>query len=190
MNKCFGIGLILVSSSANMAVAGTKVSIETSMGNIVVELEDEKAPVTVANFLSYVDSGFYTGTIFHRVIDGFMIQGGGFTTDVRRKQTKASIPLEAGLSNTRGTIAMARSQNPNSASSQFFINLVDNTQLDTYGGGYAVFGQVVSGMETVDSIGKVKTRRARGQQNLPVVPVQIQSITRLPDGPAIQNHEK
>ena len=183
MNNWFTAVLMIGLCGSGTALAGTKVSIETSMGNIIVELEDEKAPVTVTNFLSYVDSGFYTNTIFHRVIDGFMIQGGGFTTDVRRKQGNPPIQLEAGLSNTRGAIAMARSQSPNSASSQFFINLVDNTNLDTYGGGYAVFGRVIGGMETVDAIGKVRTKRARGQANLPVKTVKIQSISRLPEDP-------
>ncbi len=134
-----------------------KVLIKTSLGDITVELDAVKAPKSVENFLQYVKDGFYDGTIFHRVIDGFMIQGGGFTPDLRQKPTRASIQNEAknGLSNRRGTIAMARTPDPNSATAQFFINVVDNRNLDyvnddTYG--YAVFGTVVSGMDVVDRI--------------------------------------
>ena len=127
MKTKFVLLLIAVFSFCANAIAGTKVQIKTSHGNIIVELDEEKAPITSKNFLAYVDSGFYTNTVFHRVIDGFMIQGGGFTKDMLKKETKAPIKLEAknGLSNTTGTIAMARTRDPNSATSQFFIN-VDN----------------------------------------------------------------
>lgn len=159
--------------------AGTVVKIETSVGDIVVELEDEKAPLTVSNFLHYVDTGFYSDTIFHRVISNFMIQGGGFTKAMTRKPTSAPIQLEAGLSNKRGSVAMARTAQPNSASSQFYINVVDNLPLDTYNGGYAVFGTVINGMDTVDKIAGVKTKREKGQKNVPVEDIVIQSISRV-----------
>ena len=130
--------------SNGQATEKQKVQIDTSMGNIVVEL-DSRTPITTQNFLSYVDKGYYTGTIFHRVIAGFMIQGGGMTEDLEKKKPDAPIALEVGkgLSNVRGTIAMARTNNPTSATSQFFINVNDNKRLDTTGGGYAVFGKVV-----------------------------------------------
>ena len=141
-----------------------RVLVETNMGNFELELEPDKAPKSVANFLEYVNSGFYNGTIFHRVIDGFMIQGGGFTPDYERKPTNAPIPNEAdnGLKNLTGTIAMARTMEPHSATAQFFINVKDNDFLDhtsktPRGWGYAVFGKVVKGMEVVDTIRKVKT---------------------------------
>ena len=134
---------------------------KTTSGDFEVELNREKAPVTVSNFLRYVEEGFYDGAIFHRVIPGFMIQGGGFTADGVQKETRDPIILESdnGLSNLKGTIAMARTIDPDSATSQFFINLVDNTGLDRGSSslGYAVFGEVVSGMETVEAIGSVAT---------------------------------
>src|SRR5262245_23668027 len=131
------------------------VLMETSMGNIKIELDEEKAPISVKNFLSYVDDKFYDGTIFHRVIEGFMIQGGGFA-DNKEKPTKAPIRNEAknGLLNKRGTIAMARTNDPNSATSQFYINHQDNTGLD---GGYAVFGKVIDGLDVLDKIASVRT---------------------------------
>ena len=140
--------------------ASPHVLIKTSLGDITVELDAEKAPKSVENFLQYVKDGFYDGTIFHRVIDNFMIQGGGFTPDLRQKPTRPSIPNEAknGLSNKRGTLAMARTPDPNSATAQFFINLVDNRNLDYVSDeraetwGYAVFGKVISGMDVVDQI--------------------------------------
>jgi peptidyl-prolyl cis-trans isomerase A (cyclophilin A) len=138
-----------------------KVLIESSMGDITLELDGERAPKTVENFLSYVREGFYEGTIFHRVIPDFMIQGGGFTTDGKQKKARAPIRLESGngLSNMRGTIAMARTSNPDSATSQFFINVVDNTMLDKSPGnpGYTVFGKVIEGMDAVDKIRNAKT---------------------------------
>jgi len=157
--------------------ASTKVRISTSKGDIVVELNPAKAPVTCANFLKYVDSKFYDGTIFHRVIKGFMIQCGGMTADMRPKQTNPPIINEAknGLKNTRGTLAMARTSDPDSATSQFFINHGDNDFLD-YGvrdEGYAVFGKVVEGMDVVDAIATVKT----GAGDVPVETVLIKSIS-------------
>lgn len=152
--------------SAN-AADNPRVKLTTSKGDIVLELDEAKAPVTVKNFISYVNSGFYNGTIFHRVISNFMIQGGGYTKDFQKKATNAPIKNEAnnGLSNVRGTIAMARTSDPNSATAQFFINVVDNKFLDyrsatMRGWGYAVFGKVIEGMKVVDTIRKVKTGAA------------------------------
>jgi peptidyl-prolyl cis-trans isomerase A (cyclophilin A) len=158
------------------------VVIETSMGNITVELDPAKAPITVENYLKYVDAGFYDGTIFHRVMPDFMIQGGGMLPNMKEKDTNPPIKLEAknGLSNKRGTIAMARTSDPNSATSQFFINHADNENLDTYGGGYAVFGRVTEGMDVVDKIAQVRTTNKGPHQNVPVEPVTIKSIKRLP----------
>jgi peptidyl-prolyl cis-trans isomerase A (cyclophilin A) len=160
-----------------------KVKLATSMGDIVLELDKELAPKTVDNFLQYVRAGHFEGTIFHRVIEDFMIQGGGFKFDMSEKQTRAPIVLESGngLSNTRGTIAMARTGNPNSATSQFFINVRDNVMLDKAqardGNGYAVFGKVLTGMEVVDSIRAVPTRSVGMHQNVPVTPVIIKKAT-------------
>lgn len=161
----------------------TKVTMETSVGTITLELDGEKAPETVSNFVKYANDGFYDGTIFHRVIDGFMIQGGGFTRDMNQKPTRESIRNEAmnGLKNRRGTIAMARTMVPDSATSQFFINLVDNDFLDftaptAQGYGYAVFGEVTDGMEVVDSIAKVKTGFAGPHQNVPEEAIVIRKV--------------
>ena len=157
-----------------------KVKLQTTKGTIVLELDDEKAPETVQNFIDYVKSGHYDGTIFHRVIDGFMIQGGGFTKDMNQKETRAPIRNEAanGLRNKRGTIAMARTMVVDSATSQFFINLVDNDFLDftaptTQGYGYAVFGKVTDGMDVVDAIAKVKTGYHGLHQNVPEETIEI-----------------
>jgi peptidyl-prolyl cis-trans isomerase A (cyclophilin A) len=149
--------------------ANPKVAIETSLGSIVVELYADKTPLTVKNFLQYVKDKHYDGLIFHRVIGGFMVQGGGVTADFAPRQVRAPIQLEAGrgLSNVRGTLAMARTADPNSATSQFFFNLVDNQRLDDYGGGYAVFGKVIKGMDVVDAIAKVRTKPQAGNQNAP-----------------------
>jgi peptidyl-prolyl cis-trans isomerase A (cyclophilin A) len=160
------------------------VVIKTSKGEIRVELDEARAPITVRNFLAYTDAGFYDGTIFHRVIDGFMIQGGGFGTDMRQKQTREPIKNEAnnGLKNARGTLAMARTSVVDSATAQFFVNLVDNDMLN-HGQrdfGYAVFGRVVGGMDVVDAIAKVKTGRSGAYQDVPVDPVVIESIKRAP----------
>ena len=161
------------------------VKLQTSMGNIVIELNEQAAPVTVKNFLGYVQSGFYDGTIFHRVIPGFMIQGGGFTPKMVRKKTLDPIINEAknGLSNKRGTIAMARTNNPNSATSQFFINHRDNdflNYMDDNQPGYAVFGKVIEGMDVVDAIASVKTTTRDGMENVPVEPVEIVSAKIVP----------
>lgn len=169
-----------------------KVRIQTNMGDIVVQLDDAKAPQTVANFLSYVKEGFYNGTVFHRVIDGFMIQGGGFTQDLQQKSTKPPIPNEAdnGLKNDRGTIAMARTNDPNSATAQFFINVVNNDFLNhrnktTRGWGYSVFGKVVEGMDVVDKIRKTPTGPSGPfRQDVPKTPVVIQSAAVVPQAPS------
>jgi cyclophilin family peptidyl-prolyl cis-trans isomerase len=160
------------------------VRFETSKGVIVAELDGEKAPGTVENFLSYVNERFYDGTVFHRVIDGFMIQGGGFTADMREKGSKPPIENEAanGLKNLRGSLAMARTHVVDSASSQFFINLVDNGFLDhknrsPAGFGYAVFGKVIEGMEVVDTIGSVPTGNVQGFGDVPLEPVVIEKVT-------------
>lgn len=153
---------------------------KTSKGDIKIELYQKQAPISVQNFLDYVKSGQYNHTIFHRVIDGFMVQGGGFTADFKQKPTKAPIKNEAdnGLKNTRGTLAMARTSDVDSASSQFFINVVDNPFLDfrsktPSGYGYAVFGKVIDGMDVVDKIKTVKTGSAGGHQDVPKEPVEI-----------------
>lgn len=161
-----------------------KATIDTNMGTITLELNEEKAPETVRNFVKYAEDGHYDGTIFHRVIDGFMIQGGGFTKAMNQKPTRDPIRNEAmnGLKNERGTIAMARTMIVDSATSQFFINLVDNAFLDfssptPQGFGYAVFGKVVDGMSVVDSIAKVKTGFSGPHQNVPEEPILIKKIT-------------
>ena len=176
--------LFLVTLPFAAAAAGAghspMVKLETNEGNIVIELNQEKAPITVANFLSYVKDGFYDGTIFHRVIENFMIQGGGFTEDFQQKETKAPIKNEAdnGLGNERGTIAMARTGDPDSATAQFFINVVDNDFLNyrsstPEGWGYAVFGKVVEGMDVVDKIRHVATGNRSFHQNVPTENVVI-----------------
>jgi peptidyl-prolyl cis-trans isomerase B (cyclophilin B) len=157
------------------------IKLHTNFGEISIELDADKAPITVANFLQYVKDGFYENTIFHRVIDGFMIQGGGFDTDMKQKATKSPIKNEAdnGLTNKSYTIAMARTPNPDSASSQFFINVADNDFLNfssptAQGWGYCVFGKVTAGTEVVDKIKKVKTGNRNGHQDVPVEPVIIE----------------
>jgi peptidyl-prolyl cis-trans isomerase A (cyclophilin A) len=160
------------------------VLIQTSKGTLKVELDAEHAPISVKNFLAYADAGFYDGTIFHRVIDGFMIQGGGFTPDMTQKPTSAPIKNEAGngLQNRRGTLAMARTSVVDSATAQFFINLTDNDFLN-HGSrdfGYAVFGRVVEGMDVVDAIAKVPTGRKGSYEGVPSEPVVIQSVKRAP----------
>ena len=166
--------------SATSATA-TRVRLETTQGVILLELFDDKAPKTVANFLQYVREGFFENTIFHRVIKGFMVQGGGLTPDMKEKRTRPSIPNEAdnGLKNFRGTIAMARTSEPHSASSQFFINTKDNFFLDyrsptQRGWGYCVFGRVIQGMETVDRIENVRTKIIGRMQDVPANSVMIQ----------------
>ena len=158
-----------------------KVQLETNHGVIVLELDANAAPKTVENFVTYVEDGFFDGTIFHRVIKDFMIQGGGFTEELARKPTKNPINNEAkaDIPNVRGTLAMARTQNPHSATSQFFINVVDNHYLNKNdrSAGYAVFGKVLEGMDIVDSISTVKTGIKSGMQDVPVEPVLIKEIT-------------
>ena len=161
-----------------------RIRMTTSMGDIVLELDGEKAPVSTENFLSYVDGGHYDGTIFHRVIDGFMIQGGGFTPDMKQKRTQPGIANEwrNGLKNRRGTIAMARlGGKPDSATAQFFINVKDNGFLDqaqSDGAAYAVFGKVVEGMDVVDRIKGVRTGNKGGHDDVPTEPVVIEKVER------------
>ena len=172
-----------------MAYAGPKVEFKTTLGNFVVELDDVKAPKTTANFLNYVKSGFYNGTIFHRVIDGFMIQGGGFTPDLTQKPTNAPVLSEAqnGLKNQVYTIAMARTSDPDSATAQFFINVKDNQGLDypnAMGNGYTVFGKVISGTQTIDAIRQIPTMVANAPRmgrmgDVPSKTVTIESATIL-----------
>ena len=181
---CF-LGLAAVAAGGARA-ANPVVVIETSMGNIKVELFEDKAPITVKNFLGYVDDKFYDGTIFHRVIDGFMIQGGGYAPGLKEKKTKDQIKNEAnnGLSNARGTLAMARTGVVDSATAQFFINHADNTQLDHKGPnprefGYAVFGKVIEGMDVVDKIAKVECGpNENGEIAVPKTDVVIKSVRR------------
>lgn len=160
-----------------LSVPQPQVALHTSMGDVVLELSPANAPITVSNFLMYVNSGFYDNLIFHRVIPNFVIQGGGFNAALRPASAALPIKLEFpnGLSNVRGALAMARTSDPNSAVSQFFIDVVDNPSLDTAGGGYAVFGHVVSGMNVVDAISAVPTQAAGGLTDVPVTPVVINS---------------
>ena len=158
--------------------AAPRVLLSTSEGDITLELDAMRAPKTVENFLAYVRAGHYEGTIFHRVISNFMIQGGGFTADLKQKPTRAPIPIESrnGLKNERGAIAMARTSDPNSATAQFFINVVDNARLDFPsfdGHGYTAFGKVVAGMDIVDRIRDTPTKADGPHQNLPVQPIVI-----------------
>ncbi len=170
------ISLILSVAASNcLAAEAPKVIFQTTAGKIVIELNPAKAPKSVENFIQYAKDGFYNNTIFHRVISGFMVQGGGFTETFSQKPVRAPIKNEAdnGLSNARGSIAMARTNNPNSATAQFFINLVDNNFLNhtaptPRGWGYAVFGQVIEGMDVVDKIATVRTGRKNGHSNVPL----------------------
>jgi peptidyl-prolyl cis-trans isomerase A (cyclophilin A) len=176
------LGLLLCAGTAVSAWA-QKVRMDTSLGAIVIELDAAKAPKTVANFVDYVKAGHYDGTIFHRVIPDFMIQGGGMNAEMQEKPTRTPIPLESknGLTNVRGSVAMARTSNPDSATAQFFINIKDNAFLDSAntrdGTGYAVFGKVVSGMDVVDKIWAVPTASKGPHQNVPVTPVVIRKAT-------------
>lgn len=174
--------MALLPSMAVLAQTAPKVKFQTNQGDFVVEVYPDKAPKTVENFLQYVKDKHYDGTIFHRVIPNFMVQGGGFTETMAEKQMRDPIPLEArnGLKNDRGTIAMARTSNPNSATSQFFINVVDNAMLNAPqpdGNGYAVFGKVLQGMDVVDKIRQVPTGNRGMYQNVPQTPVVINSAT-------------
>jgi len=166
-----------------LAADNPRVLLTTSMGEIELELEAEKAPISVENFLGYVERGFYDGTVFHRIIPGFMVQGGGFDEGLNQKPTRQPIKNEAdnGLHNVRGTVAMARTQNVNSATSQFFINHRDNAFLDHGSGdfGYAVFAKVVRGMDVVDQIAQVPTGNRSMMQNVPLKPVTIVTAKKL-----------
>lgn len=177
--------LAATGAAAQPSTASPQVELKTSLGAIVLELDAAKAPKTVANFLQYVNSKHYDGTIFHRVIDGFMVQGGGFTADMQQKPTLAPIPLEArnGLKNDKYTVAMARTGDPNSATAQFFINVAANAMLNAPqpdGHGYAVFGKVVRGADVVDKIRAVATGNRGMHQNVPTTPVTIVSARVLP----------
>lgn len=167
---------------AETSAQSTRVELNTSKGKIVIELDAAKAPITVKNFLTYVNEGFYSDTVFHRVIPGFMVQGGGMTADLRPKPNHSPIKIESnnGLKNNRGTLAMARTNDPNSATSQFFISTVNNDFLNYKSPsqpGYAVFGKVVEGMDVVDAIEKVKTQNVGMNENVPVEAVKIISAT-------------
>jgi peptidyl-prolyl cis-trans isomerase A (cyclophilin A)/peptidyl-prolyl cis-trans isomerase B (cyclophilin B) len=187
----FAAGLAALALSTAAFAADPQVSLKTSMGEIVLELDPEKAPISVDNFLKYVKSGFYKGTIFHRVIDGFMIQGGGMDAQFHGRKTNKPIKNESnnGLSNEKYTVAMARESDPDSATSQFFINVVDNPGLDypnMQGSGYTVFGKVVKGQDVVDKIKAVVVDDIRGLQNVPITPVTIQSATLLKGDKAVK----
>jgi peptidyl-prolyl cis-trans isomerase A (cyclophilin A) len=177
------LALAALALGTHLAAQAQKVKLATSAGDIVIELDAAKAPKTVANFVEYVKAGHYDGTVFHRVIPNFMIQGGGMTADLREKPTRAAIPLESrnGPDNVRGTVAMARTMDPNSATAQFFINVRDNAFLNAAqsqdGNGYAVFGKVVAGMDVVDKIRVVPTGNKGPHQNVPNEPVTITKAT-------------
>jgi cyclophilin family peptidyl-prolyl cis-trans isomerase len=187
-----GIGLLTGLASGTAAAQDEAkgeqpvVILDTSSGPITIALNPAKAPITVANFLKYVDDGFYDNLIFHRVIPGFMIQGGGMNDKMEEKSKgqygKIKNESGNGLSNVKGSIAMARTADPNSAQNQFFINLVDNKNLDTYGGGYTVFGEVIDGMDVVEAIGKVQTSTRGPHGDVPVKPIYIKSAKRRPKG--------
>jgi cyclophilin family peptidyl-prolyl cis-trans isomerase len=178
-----GAALLLITAPL-AAEAGPQVRVTTNVGSFVVELDDLRAPLTVANFLKYVDAGFYAGTVFHRVIPGFVAQGGGYTADYELKPTTGTVPNESGngLSNLRGTIGMARTAEPHSGTAQFYINLADNLELDPRPTrwGYAVFGKVIEGMDIVDEIGHRPTGAAGPfDRDVPVSPVVIQKVERV-----------
>jgi cyclophilin family peptidyl-prolyl cis-trans isomerase len=178
LGACLSLGAVAGQADSKKPV----VVLDTSSGAITLELDPEKAPITVANFLKYVDAGFYDNLIFHRVIPGFMVQGGGMTDKMEEKSEGRQPPIKNesgnGLSNERGTIAMARTSDPNSATCQFFINHADNARLDTYGGGYAVFGKVIEGLDVVDNIAKQATTNRAGHENVPVKAIYIKSAKR------------
>ena len=185
-NALIVIGAMVFTGAEDAAAENPKVLLDTSKGEIVLELYADKAPETVKNFLDYVDAEFYDGTIFHRVIPNFMIQGGGFMDDMKQKSTRAQIKNEAdtGIENDRGTVAMARTSDPHSATAQFFINTADNDFLNhkkktPQGWGYAAFGKVIEGMNAVDAISAVETTTRGPYQDVPVEPVVIKSARRL-----------
>ncbi|MCK4121477.1 peptidyl-prolyl cis-trans isomerase [Ralstonia pseudosolanacearum] len=177
-----GLVCALAVSVSAAAAPAPRVQFKTSMGDFTVEVYPDKAPKTVANFLQYVKDGFYKGTIFHRVMDGFMIQGGGFTPDMKQKDTRAPVEIESknGLKNDKYTIAMARTMDPNSATAQFYVNVVNNDMLNYPGQdgyGYTVFGKVVEGTATIDKIKGMETTSKLPHQNVPVTPIVIESAT-------------
>jgi peptidyl-prolyl cis-trans isomerase A (cyclophilin A) len=178
LGACLSLGAVAGQGSAQKPV----VVLDTSLGAITLELYPDKAPITVENFLKYVDEGFYDNLIFHRVMPGFMVQGGGMTDQMVEKSEGKHRPIKNessnGLSNDRGTIAMARTADPNSATCQFFINHADNPRLDTAGGGYTVFGKVIDGLDVVDKIAKVSTTTRSPYENVPLKPVYIKSAKR------------
>jgi cyclophilin family peptidyl-prolyl cis-trans isomerase len=179
-NMLLTVLMVTAGCAGGAKMARNMVKLETSMGDIVIELDEEKAPITAKNFLGYTEEGFYDGTIFHRVIPNFMIQGGGFTADMKKKTTREPIANEAsnGLKNERGTIAMARTRDPDSATSQFFINHRDNNSLNYVEGsnaGYTVFGKVAEGMDVVDIIAAIKTTRKGRYSDVPAESVVIKS---------------
>jgi len=175
LGACLSLSAVAGQDSTQKPV----VVLDTSLGAITLELYPDKAPITVENFLKYVDEGFYDNLIFHRVMPGFMVQGGGMTDQMVEKSEGKHQPIKNessnGLSNDRGTVAMARTANPNSATCQFFINHVDNPNLNTYGGGYTVFGKVIDGIDVVDKIAKVSTTTRGSYENVPLKPVYIKS---------------
>ncbi len=178
LGACLSLSAVAGQDSTQKPV----VVLDTSLGAITLELYPDKAPITVENFLKYVDEGFYDNLIFHRVMPGFMVQGGGMTEQTVEKSEGKHQPIKNessnGLSNDRGTVAMARTANPNSATCQFFINHVDNPNLNTYGGGYTVFGKVIDGIDVVDKIAKVPTTTRGPHENVPLKPVYIKSAKR------------
>lgn len=180
MKKCIAV-ILAVIMLASIFAENSRVKMVTSLGEIEIELFDQEAPKTVENFLAYVDEGYYSNTVFHRVIDNFMIQGGGFTKEGKQKPTKPPVVNESdnGLSNTVGTIAMARTSYPHSATSQFFINVKDNTYLDNQPSrpGYCVFGKVIKGMEVVNKIKATETGKKHGMPDWPIRNVVIKSVT-------------
>jgi len=190
MTRLLMLFALAAAMAAPAGAANPQVKLETTQGTIVIELEQAKAPITVGNFLDYVKSGFYDGTVFHRVIPSFMIQGGGFAANMEQKPTREPIVNESanGLVNKRGTVTMARTPDPNSASAQFFINLVDNSFLDKAkaqdGYGYCVFGKVVEGMKVVDAIAAVKTATVGGYQDVPMQPIVIKKASVVGAAPA------
>lgn len=178
------ITLFSIHGHAQQSSNNPMVKMSTNLGDLTIELYPDQAPETVENFLQYTSDGFYDGTIFHRVIPGFVLQGGGFTSDIERKPTRDPIRNEAdnGLENLRGTLSMARLPDPHSATSQFFVNLVDNPHLDHQGGGqwgYAVFGKVVEGMDVIDEIAGVETTTRSGHNDVPAEPVVIEEARRV-----------
>jgi cyclophilin family peptidyl-prolyl cis-trans isomerase len=179
---------VLLATGGPALAADPQVEVETSAGRFVIQLDPGRAPLTVANFLAYVAAGHYDGLLFHRVVDGFVIQGGGYTPELKLKAVTRTVPNESGngLSNRRGTVAMARTNDPHSADSQFYVNLADNVTLDPKPTrwGYAVFGQVVQGMEVVDDIGHRPTASRDGMNDVPVQPVVIRRVRLLDEAAA------